>query len=440
MATPKAVAPIIAAIALWCGSVGAADANPAQSDPVARLAGAASSASLRVPVPPPSATAMQFYRSGNILWGVRVFWVMLVPAAFVFSGASARLRDFVLRRTQRRAVMVALFFILFATLLFLINLPLRFYLGFIRLHAYGLSNQSGSRWLADSLKEFSVNLAVGVVLVSVLYFFLRRCGRYWWIWVWLTAAPLMLLGVLFQPILYDPLFNDFGPMKNRVLAKKIISLAERAGIHESRVFEVDKSLDTKTLNAYVTGAFGSKRIVLWDTVIVRLDEDELLAVVAHEIGHYVLGHVWKGCACFLVLLAVGLWALSRLAPNLMARFKTRLGFDNLADVASLPLLLLLAHLLSLVLTPVGNIYSRHVEHEADRFALELTHLNRAGATGSVKLLRDNLAVPNPGSFYRIFRSTHPASGERIEFFNDYRPWETGAPLRYRKYFVPPQNP
>ena len=187
--------------------------------------------------------------------------------------------------------------------------------------------------------------------------------------------------MLVTPIWIDPLFNKFGPMKDKGLEAQILALADRAGIEGSRVFEVDKSVDTKAVNAYVTGFLGTKRIVLWDTLLAKLDEPEVLFVMGHEMGHYVLGHVVRSILLSSMRHLLGLFLVDRVGRWLIAPFRDRLGFDRLSDIASVPLVLMLLEVASLVLSPVALAYSRYQEHEADRFALELTHANHSAAHG-----------------------------------------------------------
>jgi Zn-dependent protease with chaperone function len=223
-------------------------------------------------------------------------------------------------------------------------------------------------------------------------------------------------------------------MKNKGLEARILQLADRAGIEDGRVYEVDKSADTNTLNAYVAGVGGTKRIVLWDTIIARLDEPQLLFVMGHEMGHYVLNHIWKALAIFSVLIGVLLYAVHRVAGVVIGRYEGRFGFSELSDVASLPLIMLLFSLAFLVVSPIVLGINRHFEHEADRFGLEITRANRPAALSFVRLQQDNLANPRPHWLVRLFRASHPTLAERIEFANSYRPWETGQPLVYEHLF------
>jgi STE24 endopeptidase len=234
--------------------------------------------------------------------------------------------------------------------------------------------------------------------------------------------------MLVTPIWIDPLFNRFGPMKDKALERSILALAQRAGINGSRVFEVEKSVDTNAVNAYVTGVLGTKRIVLWDTLIAKLDEPALLFVMGHEMGHYVLGHVVRSILLGSIVILAALFLVDRLGRRLIAGYSRRLGFDRLSDIASVPLVLMLIQVSSVVLSPVVLAYSRYQEHEADRFALELTRTNHSGALSFVRMQEENLSNPRPGWFYKVFRSTHPSVGDRIDFCNTYHPWASDQPV------------
>jgi len=314
---------------------------------------------------------------------------------------------------------------------------LSYYTGFVREHAYGLSNQTFNKWIGDSLKSLGVGIVFGVLLLWVPYLLLKRSPRRWWLYTGLLMIPFLVFVSLIAPVWIDPLFNKFGPMRNKTLESHILALADRAGIEGSRVFEVAKSEDTKTLNAYVAGFGHTKRIVLWDTTIAALDEREMLFVMGHEMGHYVLGHVWRTIVFFSALILATLFAIHRTAGWFIRRFEPRFGFSELADVASLPLILLMFGLYSFAVTPVALAFTRHHEHEADRFGLELTRDNHAAATAFVKLQQENLAVPRPGWLFKMWRSSHPSLGERIDFSNDYRPWQTGMPPVYESLFKKP---
>jgi Zn-dependent protease with chaperone function len=403
----------------------------------------------RVEVPPPSELALERYRTGNILWFVNTGWELLIPCLFLFTGLSTRIRTFSEMlvghdrtrdpaapepRRWRWFFAICAYFILFTGLNYLIDWPLNYYEGFIRQHEYGLSNQTFARWQTYSLKGLALQLIVGCLVLWVPYLLIARSRRRWWLYTALLLIPLGIFAVVIAPIVIDPVFNDFHPMENHELEGKILALADRAGIEGSRVYVADKSVDTKQVNAYVTGLGGTKRIVLWDTLLNRLDEREILSIVGHEMGHYVLHHVLWGTLVFAGFGFVALFLVDRGARWLLGRFSTRFGFDQLSDVASLPLLVLVVNVVYLVLIPFGLAFSRHIEHEADRFGLEITQDNYAAAESFVVLQKENLSVPWPGKLYMLWRASHPSLGERVEFCNDYRPWETGEPLKYGDLF------
>jgi len=385
-----------------------------------------------VAVPEPTAKAIQYYYSGNWLWVINRLWALLVPGILALSGASARLRSLAKRLGRNWFLTIGLYMLMFIPIIFVVDLPLSFYQGFVRQHAYGLSNQTLAKWVGDALKNLGIDMAACFALVWVPYFLLARSPRRWWLYTAILSVPFLFVTLLVEPIWIDPLFNKFGPMKNKALERSILAQADRAGIEGSRVFEVDKSVDTKALNAYVKGVLQSKRIVLWDTLIAKLDEPELLVVMGHEMGHYVLGHVVRSIWLSSIVTLAGLFLVDRSGRWLVARYPGRLGFESLADIASVPLMIMLLEGAYVLESPVALAYSRYQEHEADRFALELTHANHAGATSFVKMQMENLSNPRPGLAYKIFRSTHPSAGERIDFCNTYHPWRSHPPSSARQ--------
>jgi STE24 endopeptidase len=387
-----------------------------------------------VAVPPASETALAYYRSGNVLWIVDQAWGIAVLAVILLTGFSARLRNLARRIGRGWFFTIIVYFVLFLILTFVIDLPLSYYEEFVRQHAYGLSNQTFSKWFGDSLKALAVGCVAGSLFVWVPYLLLRKSPTRWWFYTAVVAIPFIVIANLVAPVWIAPLFNRFGPMHDRALEAKILALAGRADIEGARVYEVEKSVDTKTLDAYVAGLLNTKRIVLWDTIIARMDDRELLFVMGHEMGHYVLGHVWQLVILSSTLILVLLYAAYRTVGAVLVRFSSRLGFSDIADVASLPLIILLTNLFGLAVTPAALGFSRHLEHEADRFGLEITQTNHSAATAFVKLQEDALGNPWPGFLHKLWLASHPPLGERIEFANDYHPWRDGQPLKYGDYF------
>lgn len=387
-----------------------------------------------VPVPEADELTMQRYYTGNIVWAASQILGLGLPLLFLFTGWSARIRNVAQRWGRKWFFTVAIYFVLFTLAITLLELPWAFYVEYIREHAYGLSNQTLGKWARDTAIALAVGLLVGVLVIWVPYLLLKKSPKRWWLYTGLLVLPFIILQVFVTPIWIAPLFNDFGPMKDEALEEKILALADRAGIDGADVFEVEKSEDTNAVNAYVTGFMDTKRIVLWDTAIEKLEEDELLFVMGHEMAHYVLNHVARLIVIGFLVTFVSLYLIHRLAGALIRRFGDRWGFHELSDVASLPLIMFMMSAFTLVVMPLIFGITRYHEREADRFGVELTRLNRPAATAFVTLQRENLANPDPGWFYMLWRSSHPSIAQRIRFFNNYRPWETGERLKYGDYF------
>jgi STE24 endopeptidase len=375
-----------------------------------------------VAVPEASELALRYYRGGNVIWLVELVLSLALPAALLFSAVSARLRTLagVVGRGHFYPTLVV-YLVLVFVLLFVVQLPFTVYVGYLREHAYGLSAQRFSKFAGDQVKGLAIGLLVGALVLWVPFVLLDRSPHRWWLWTGALALPFYVVVLLVSPVYIAPLFNQFGPMKDEALERQVLAEAAQAGVEGARVFEVNKSADTEKVNAYVTGIGRTKRIVLWDTLLARLTPEQIRFVVGHELGHYVLGHVWTNILISWVLTLLGLFGAHRAAGTLLARFGARFGFTQLSDPASLPLLMLLLSLFSLLISPASLALSRYHERQADRFGLDLTRDNTAAATAFVALQRQNLAVPRPGLLYKVFRASHPPIGERVDFINAYRP-------------------
>ncbi len=391
---------------------------------------------LTVEVPPPSDSAVRYYRTGNAWWCFNLLWSLAVPGLILTTGLSRRLRDRAENLTRGQWYLALLaYFGAYISIVGLVDLPRSYWLGFVRPHAYGLSNQLFSKWALDMSKGFGIGLVAAALFLWLPYLLIRKSPQRWWLYTTLLSVPLSLFLVFVSPIWVAPLFNDFGPMQDRQLEARILTMAQRTGVEFDRVFEVDKSVDTRRVNAYVTGFAGTKRIVLWDTLLERLDEDQVVFVMGHELGHYVLGHLTRSLLLLSAVTLLTLYGVHRVGSLLIGRIGPRFGLRGLSDPAALPLLLILLDLFGLLFAPASLAWSRYQEREADRFALELTQDNQAGASAFVALQTNNLSYPYPGTLYKVLRASHPPIGERVRFCNEYRPWESGQSLRYGGRFT-----
>lgn len=389
-----------------------------------------------VAVPVPGEKAVRRYHATVAVGIAAIIWNLLLPALFLFTGWSARIRSWAERQKQNWYFTFVLYGLAFGLLYFLVNLPLDYYASFVHPHNFDLTNQIFSRWLGNTLKSAAVVMVIGLAVGWIPFLVLKKSPRRWWLYLGLLVPPLLCVQLLIQPVLIDPLFHQFQPLPDKTLESKILAQAARAGIEGSRVYEANLSLDTRLDNAYVTGLFSTRRIVFWDTMVKDFNDDELLFILGHEMGHYVLHHVIKLAAFASLLAFLSLYVSYWLAGPVINRFKNRWGFDTLSDFAALPLIILAFQLSVLADLPAYMAFSRHLEHEADRFGLELTHNNHAAATAFVKLVQNGVYVYRPAPIIQFWYGSHPTPAERIEFCNQYRPWESGQPLKYQKYFQP----
>jgi Zn-dependent protease with chaperone function len=349
-------------------------------------------------------------------------------AALLALGAGCRLRLLAARAASRPFPVALVTAALFILLMAILSFPMIWLGDFWVPHHFGLSDQSPGSWLADQGKGLLVGLAVGAPLLALAFAVVRRMRR-WWLGLWLASVPLLVLLQIVVPIALDPIFNTFEPLKDQQLKVELLDLASKAGIAGGRVYEVDKSRQTNTLNAYVNGLGPTKRIVLWDTIIAAMDRDELKFVMAHEMGHYVLGHMWALLAFAMALLLLSFWAGQRIVERATAAWGSRWGFAAPGDPAALPLLALVASVFVFLSTPATSAFSRHLERQADTFAIELTHLNDAGVRAFIKLAENAKVLPDPPPVILFWRYTHPAISERIAECRRYRPWKHGEPNR-----------
>src|SRR5579862_7263143 len=299
---------------------------------------------------------------------------------------------------------------------------------------YQQSIQPWNSWFADWAKGEGVEMAIAILLVWVLFAVIRKSPRKWWIWFWVAAVPLIILGAVVEPLVVEPLFFKFTPLAGSepALAGKIEQMTIRAGapIPQDRIFEMNASAKLKELNAYVTGLGASKRVVVWDTTVRRMAEDEILFVTGHEMGHYVLGHVRSGILFACSVLLVFLYLAYRVLQWMLTRWGETWAIRGPDDLAALPVLLLLLSVFGFLFTPISNAYSRHIEHQADQYGLEVIHglIPDAPvvAAHSFQILGEvDLEEPNPSTAVKLWFYNHPPLDERMRFAQTYDPWSQG---------------
>jgi Zn-dependent protease with chaperone function len=300
--------------------------------------------------------------------------------------------------------------------------------------SYGLSVQGWGSWAWDWTKGQCVNVIVGTFLIWLLYNVIRRSPRRWWLYFWVLSLPVGLFLFFLQPLVVDPLFHKFEPLaqKDHALVASLQEMSRRAGenIPPEQMFWMGAGEKTTELNAYVTGIGGSKRIVVWDTTIAKMTTPQIVFIAGHEMGHYVLEHIPKQLAFEALFLFVLLYLGFRCVGWMLARWGENWRVRGVDDWASLPVLLLPLFVLSFLANPIVGAVSRHYEHQADQYGLEVTHGLTPGSSqqaaqafqiiGEVDLADP---APNPADVFLFY--SHPPISDRIRFALAYDPWSKG---------------
>jgi Zn-dependent protease with chaperone function len=392
-----------------------------------------------LPVPEPTPEALAYHHGQDLFWLADQALGYLLPAIILFTGWSAGLMHWSRGITRGRWYpTLALFSVIYLIIAFIVELPLSYEHDYVFAHAYDQSNQAMAKWTHDQAVGLLVQLVIIGLVIWIPFLLIRRSPKRWWLWSTVALTPVFIIGIVISPIWISPLFNTFTPLPDSDLKTKIEAQAVRGGLHDATILKMDQSTDSKTFGAYVAGLGGTARIVIFDTALTALDDREILFVVGHEMKHYLMDDVWKLVGIYVVLMLAGFFAVDRLGRAAIRRWSGPFGFTDLADPAALPLLLALFGLVSLVATPVVNAMARHIEHEADRFGLEITHDNHAAASAFIKRNNEAMGVPYPGWLERTFRLDHPSLGDRITFANTYHPWDEGKPLVYGDRIKPPE--
>lgn len=412
------------AFLLWAGAASAADAPPVSNpqfqvravddawrSALPRDADAATRAYLDRLPPAVVARADAYFEGGYWLqlWN---FLLGLAVAALMLGGRrAARVRDLAERLGRKPFFRDALFGVAYTLAGALMSLPLTVYQGFVREHAYGMSTQTFGAWFGDQAIGLAVSMAIAGPVVGVLYAVLRRAGARWWAWATAGGVALVVLMLLVGPVWIDPLFNTYKPVEDGTVRAEVLAMAKANGVAVDDVYEFDASRQTTRVSANVSGIFGSAAVRLNDNLLRRTSLPEIRAVMAHELGHYVMNHVYKSITSVTLLLAAGFlfaqWAMARL----LAARGPRWGLRGVDDVASLPLLVAVMSVFFLVATPVMNTIVRTQEIEADRFALNLSREPHGLAEVLLKLTE--YRKPDPGPIEEILFFDHPSTRARI---------------------------
>jgi STE24 endopeptidase len=374
-------------------------------------ADAATAAYLATMTPAARARSDAYFEGGywlvlwDFLFGLLLAWALL---GWRFS---ARMRDFAVRLTRFRWVQTALYAIQYFILTTVLTLPWAAYEGYVRERQYGMSNQGLADWLGDEAKGLVIALIFGTLATVAIYAVIRKLPKTWWLWGSAVAIGILIFQVAISPTYLEPVFNKFYPLAESPLKQRILSLARANGIPVDQVYEFDASKQTTKMSAHVSGMAGSAQISLNDNLMNRASREEVEAVVGHEMGHYVLNHMYKGALALGVFVVIGFAFMSWAFGRVTLKFGERWGFRDVGDVAGLPLLVALFSVYVFALTPLFNTITRSMEAEADAFGLNAARQPDGAAQAALHLAE--YRKMQPGAVEEVIFFDHPSGWNRI---------------------------
>jgi STE24 endopeptidase len=406
------------ALALFCGwsRLSAQETASPPADPggpaLARLDVEAATEAYLAKVPADKRARSDAYFEGG-------YWLQLweflygsgVALLLLQRGWSARMRDNAERLVRVPLLQPGIYWVQYLVLTAVLTFPLAVYSGYFREHKYGLATQTFGPWLWDRVKGLGVGIIMGGLLLTALYGVLRRAPRTWWIWGTVVAVIFLIFSIAIAPVFIAPLFNTYTKVEDPAVRDPILGLARANGIHASDVYQFDASRQTTRISANVSGFLGTERISLNDNLLNRCSQEEIEAVMGHEIGHYVLDHVGESILFFSLITGLGFAFLRWSFGRVLAGRGERWGVRGVSDVAGLPLLSLLLSGFFFVLTPITNSHIRSNEYEADLFGLNSSRRPDGFAETALKLGEYRKLAPGPIEEWIFF--DHPSGRTRI---------------------------
>ncbi|MFP4549087.1 MAG: M48 family metallopeptidase [Fidelibacterota bacterium] len=327
----------------------------------------------------------------------------------LFSGASATIAQYAASWVCNPYLQLFVFLLMIGFFNSVVTFPVSFYKDYLLEHKYELSNQSLRKYFWEKFKGLLVALPIVLILMAVFYFLLRRYPENWWV---IMGTVIVLFSVILSrlaPTLIFPLFYKFTKLENDELKEKIESLCQSVGMELDGLYQFDMSKNTKKANAAFTGIGKTKRIILGDTLLNNLSDEQILAVLSHELGHFKLNHIWKGMTAGVLLNYLGLYLVDLIYSGAYSQFGS-----NKYSLAALPLMAILLSLFSIITGPLTNMLSRKHEREADDFAVDLMQEKRSLKTGLKKLSDQNLGDEKPHPVVEFLFYSHPSTGSRIQ--------------------------
>jgi STE24 endopeptidase len=364
----------------------------------------------------------------SFLYGLLILWIIL------HWKLGPKFRNRAEHASSNRFIQALVFAPLLVLTIAILQLPADAYQHWVSL-SYGISVERWGAWFLDYAKAQLLLIVGGIFTVWILYVVIRRSPQRWWFYFWLVALPIGLLLIFITPWVIDPLFHKFEPLqqKDAPLTAALEQMEQRAGVDipPQRMFWMGAGEKTTELNAYVTGFGASKRVVVWDNTIAKMNTPQIVFVAGHETGHYVLQHIPKGITFFALLFLLLFYLGYRSIGWVLARLGGGWEIRGLEDWASLPSLMLLLSIFAFAVNPIISAFSRHFEHQADQYGLEVTHgltpdSGQVAAQAFQILGEVDLADPDPNPAEVFLFYSHPTIPDRIRFSLTYDPWSNGG--------------
>lgn len=394
-------------------------AEPPKSPPVPEAAQATAHFDAKVATDAWLATMTGKQKANSDAYFEGGYWLILFD--FLYTAAimvllletklSARIRDWTERIVKANFLRWLLYWIGFNVVGYAISFPMTVYEGYIREHNYGLSNLSFGGWFSEQMTGLLVSVILGGLAFTALVAVVRRLPNSWHVWGSLVGIAFLCVGVVIGPVFIAPLFNKYKPLENQTIKQSILSLARANGIPATNVYEVDASKQSKRVSANVSGFLGTERITLNDNLLARCSPQCVLSVMGHEMGHYVLHHIYNAVIFFTIVIAVIFWALRRGMESSLTRWGERWQLRGVSDVAALPVAVLILSTLVFLFTPIGNSFTRQQEYEADIFGLNAARQPDGEAEADVLLGEYRKMDPSPLEETIFF--DHPSGRTRI---------------------------
>lgn len=421
MSSRHFVTPVLAALISLAGITAFAQqtttAEPALDIPAAAQpspqfnADAATEAYLALIPPAAKARSDAYFEGGYWL----ILWDFLYGAAIsvilLQFRWSAGMRNWAEKLTRFKPLQTFIYFLQFLIVTAILGFPLAVYEGYFREHKYGLATQTFGPWMGDQVKGLLINVVLGGILTVLLFGIARRLPRTWHIWGAVVTFLFLIFTVLIAPVYLVPIFNKVSVLNDPKVTTPILSLARANGIPVHDVYQIDASRQTTRMSANVSGLGNTMRITLNDNLLRRGSSEEIQAVMGHEMGHYVLNHVYKSMYFFLIVIVAG-FALLRWSLNWsLARWGERWQIRGVGDTAVLPLFILLVTIFSFILTPIANTETRTQEKEADMYGLNASRQPDGFAQAAIHLAEYRKMSPGPVEEWIFY--DHPSGRNRI---------------------------